>query len=464
MKTLAYRLSACLLCLAPSALASNGDTPPSFVVILADDLGVENVRVYDEHPAPARTDRLDQLAEEGLLFRHAYAHPVCSPSRVSMLTGLMPWQTGVGHVIKADAPDQGLGLDVRTYPQILGDEYRRVHLGKWHMNSRAQLSQVQPALHYGFDSFRGTWFNLKLGGNYNSFLKFVDREPGVYVDEYLTTDTIDDAIREVENAIDPLFLVVSLHAPHRPFHVPPSHLHEVDMSNDTDQVRYKAMVEAMDTEIGRLIDALDSSAIADSTYVFFIADNGTAERAATPPMDPQRLKGTCYEGGVRVPLIVRGPGVVTGECPGLVHIADIGATVLELAGRPLEHLPQGTVSMAPYFAGQQASLRDLIYVEMFRFNGDDPVLRATRAIRGPRFKLIDFIFPKDPTKPEEMYDLWLDPTEQNNLLLGGTGTLPQKLLPEYRALREAMDKEGAAFYEQAAPLCARRPSTGRSGA
>lgn len=427
--------------------AGAGDTP-SFVIVMADDLGVDNVRVYDAHPAPARTDRLDQLAAEGMRFRNAYAHPTCSPSRASLLAGLPAWRTKIGSRVEIGQTEPGLNESHRGFAEVIGPEYRRVVLGKWHISSRPEIGTRLPHEDFGFDSFQGTWFNLSGAGNYRSFPKVIDGGAPVTTNEYLTTNTINDAIREIEHASGPLLLLANLHAPHAPWHEPPPHLHSVDVSTGTPKVLYKAMVESMDTEIGRLLDALDASPLADSTYVIFLADNGTPKPVTTAPWDPNRAKGSCYEGGVHVPLIVRGPGVAAGSvCDGLVHISDLFATITELAGRPLDHAPAESVSLAPYLAGHTGSLREFVHSELYFLNGNDTPNVWIRAARGVRYKLIDFNEPTNPFRPDELYDLWNDPLELNNLFDGDVNSLTPELQAEYGKLKRFLLLEGAGFYQ-----------------
>jgi arylsulfatase A-like enzyme len=434
--------------LGASPLPGLGDEP-SFLVIVADDLGVDNVHIYGEHPVPARTPNIDQLASQGLLFRRAYANPKCSPSRGCLLTGQYAWRTGVGTAIFSTDAVGGLNTELRGLPRLLGPGYRRVHLGKWHLSDRQQIAApTSPYLALGYDSFRGTWFNLNyIGQSYFRFLKTTDGGPNQTVNGYVTSDTVDDAVFELNNATQPLFLVVALHAPHSPFHDPPSELHGVDTSAGTDEVYYKAMVEAMDTEVGRLLAALDGSALADSTYVFFLGDNGTPRKVTTAPWDPSHAKGTAYEGGIRVPLIACGPGIQPAESDGLVSITDLFTTIVELAGGPLEACPPESVSLVPYLRGHQGSLRDFVYCETYGPNGLAPAISFQRTVRGQRYKVIEIESPLLVNKADEMYDLLVDPLELTDLFLGGFAGLTPPLQAEYAHLRGLLDRMGPDRYK-----------------
>src|SRR5690606_9976818 len=131
----------------------------------------------------------------------------------------------------------------------------------------------------------------------------------------------------------PWLCVLAFNAPHSPFHAPPAALHSYNLAGANSRLRYKAMIEAMDTEIGRMIAGL--GAAADNTVIVFIGDNGTPQQVIESPYTT--YKGQVYEGGVLVPLIVKGPGVVGGrEVFDLVHGVDLFATIAELGGVNLE--------------------------------------------------------------------------------------------------------------------------------
>jgi arylsulfatase A-like enzyme len=178
----------------------------------------------------------------------------------------------------------------------------------------------------------------------------------------------------------------------------------------TDPMLARAMVEAMDAEIGRLLDALET--VDPDAYVIFFADNGTAPIATLPPFAPDHGKGTVYEGGVNVPLIVRGPGVVHGESSALVSVVDLYATITELAR--VHSTAQDSVSLVPYFADPGRALRATVYTETFAPNGGAPPYAShRRALRDVRYKLI-----RITPSGDEFYDLFADPFETTDLLPG----------------------------------------------
>jgi arylsulfatase A-like enzyme len=161
------------------------------------------------------------------------------------------------------------------------------------------------------------------------------------------------------------------------------------------------MVEAMDSEIGRLLDSIEDDAV-----VIFLGDNGTPQEATDGGWDPEHAKSTLYEGGINVPLIVNGAGVFRGECDALVNVTDLFATVLELAG--VGSGAEDSTSIAPYFSDiNKSSIRDWAYAERETVFGEH-----RKAVRDRRYKLISC------NAGDELYDLEGDPFEQSNLLDG----------------------------------------------
>jgi arylsulfatase A-like enzyme len=239
---------------------------------------------------------------------------------------------------------------------------------------------------------------------------------------YATQYTVDAAVQWVATAAEPWFCYVPLHTPHAPFHVPPAGTYSEDLTglNPTVDVRqhYKAMVESMDAALGDLLAGLGDDL--DRTTVIFVGDNGTPKEAAAGPFPGPLSKGTVYEGGVRVPLVVTGPLVrepgrevtalvnVVDLFPTLLQIADVDAGPLAAAGTKFDG-----VSLLPYLVDPAApAQRSWIYTERFRANGAAPATMtwAVRAIRDTRYKLVEQL------TGDELYDLALDPFEQNDLL------------------------------------------------
>ena len=409
------------------------------LVLLADDLGVDNVAAYGDAPDPPSTPRIDSLANDGVLFRNAWANPVCSPTRATLLTGRYAFRTGVGwnvYTSSADLPHSEL-----TLPEMLDlttdGAYEHGYFGKWHMSNGTSSGGPSAPNDHGWSWFEGTAGNL---ANYFEWSKVTNGTTAAST-EYATTDVVDSTLEWIADREGPWLAVVAFHAAHLPYHAPPAHLHGVDLSEAgpplLDPVPYfRAMVEAMDTEIGNLLDGL-GPAIED-TVVIFVGDNGTEKSVVLPPYDPAKAKGTLYQGGVGVPLVVAGPQVTMpgAECTGLVNVTDLFLTVADLAGADLDKLPPDleldSISIAPYLADPlQPSLRSFVYSEYFVPNGFGSPVHEGRAASDGTYKLV-----RITGQPDELYHLGLDPFELTDLLVEPPLTTEAALA--YRGLEAVM--------------------------
>ena len=229
---------------------------------------------------------------------------------------------------------------------------------------------------------------------------------------YAPTDKVDDAIAWIGARGDrPWFMWMGFNLPHTPLHTPPD-----DARHGNSNSQYGAMIEAMDTHIGRLLAAI-SPDVLENTYVLFLGDNGTQSGNVTAPFQNGRAKGTVYQGGVNVPFIVSGPGVPRGAVSeALVNSTDLFVTIMEMAGiDPAETIPadvtHDSVSFLDTLSDPAASPRDWVYADEF-FGGFEGVETADYAMRDERYKLMRF------DGVEEFYDLQADPYEHENLLAG----------------------------------------------
>jgi len=443
------RLWSVLLVLAAPVLAQH-----NVLLLIADDLGVDRVGAYGVHPAPGHTPNIDALAAGGVLFRNAWATPVCSSTRACILTGQLGMRTGIGRAI-AGNNDVELSVDVPTIADVLRPAYRTAACGKWHLHSNPGHPLDHPML-MGFEHYRGNMDVLPgfISDAYSSHVVNTDGHIS-YSTTYATSETVNDALSFIGWAQEPWLLQVAFHAPHAPFHKPPQSLHTYNLPANIAAnipVHMQAMTEAMDTEIGRLLGSMSPAVLAD-TYVIFVADNGTDKPAVTPPFDPQRAKNTLYEGGIHVPLIIKGPGVVAGaETAALVNTCDLFATMADMAGAVITP-PEDSVSAFPYLANPALpSLRSWVYAEIFWDNGFGPYPRYERTVRNERYKLLRFHVPYDMTKwsRQELYDLQADPFELVDLLATGTPSGPAA--QAYAELAARLDRTFAPFVDMGGAL------------
>jgi len=214
---------------------------------------------------------------------------------------------------------------------------------------------------------------------------------------------------------------LAFNAPHKPFHKPPNPLHSyaflsgtVSDINTNTRPYFEATVEAMDTEIGRLLTNISLT----NTTVIFVGDNGTALEVIQPPFFTNRAKGTLYDGGIHVPLIIAGAGVNNPgrESSALVHCVDLYATILALAGVNTQTLPAHLTfdsrSLVPVLASTNPAVGPRIVLSEYFGPASDPTV-AGRAVQGERYKLIQF-----RSGTNEFYHLASDPQELTNLLAG----------------------------------------------
>lgn len=419
----------------PLLLYALGTAPAAaqnVMLLIGDDMGLDRVGAYGAHPDAGPTPVLDLMAEHGVLFRNCWSNPVCSPTRATMLTGRYGFRTGIGNSVKYTDPDSfPLPYAETTLPEILPRHYSSGAVGKWHLGNEAVGGLLHPLL-TGFDTHRGAIANLPSADGEDAYFEWEKSVDGLASTSfvYATTDTVDDALALTEELPEPWFLWVAFNAPHTPYHKPPPELHTLTLpqapADFSPALHHRAMTQAMDAEIGRLVSGMRPSVLADTTLIF-VGDNGTPGNATTLPFFPTHAKGTVYDGGVHVPLLVVGPDVRApgSECTALVNTTDLFATVAELTGATIP-VRTDSVSIVPYLRDPtRPGLRRWIYAERFKPNGFGPFNEHRRAVRDERYKLVVEVFSvADPTT--RFHDLWSDPTETVNLL-NGTLTAAQQV-------------------------------------
>lgn len=426
----------------------DGRSQPNIVFILVDDLGWRDLGVQGS--TFYETPHLDRLAAQGTQFSDAYAaSPVCSPTRASILTGKYPVNVGVTQFIGGHGVGALTDVAYRWYlplqefslaRALRAGGYRTWHVGKWHLGPR----RTWPDQH-GFD--------INIGGcdwgfppSYTSPYgcpTLTDGPDG----EYLTDRLTDEAIRLIEESDDdqPFFLNLWHYAVHIPLAAPAElvakyeekaralGLDEIDPFEDGESfpvwhqrearvVRrtiqsnplYAAMIENLDTNIGRLLEALELRGVADNTIVMFTSDNGglaTAEGSPTSNAPLSEGKGWLNEGGIRVPFIVRWPDrVPAGRCTGVpITSPDLYPTLLSAAGldpRPRQHADgRDILDVLEGGDGDRGPL--LFHYPHYSNHGSRP----SSAIRDGRWKLIhDW-----ETTGVELFDLETDIEEKHDL-------------------------------------------------
>ena len=464
--------------------------PPNILLIIADDVGVDQIGVYGEGTNPATTPNIDAIARRGVLFRNTWSNPVCSSTRATILTGRYGFRTGVGFVAR-------VGEDLKdrehTLPEILArhpaNRYGTAAFGKWHLNAGHGIEIREQVLaapyRAGFSFFRGTYKNINRSyfGWQDIILQDrgngqIELSGGGFNPEYNTSEIVNHTaswIHEFEKnrPDDPWFVWLAFNAAHQPFHKPPATLHTVDLSDPSITCKnpkpfrtpetlgpcYRAMIEAMDTEIGRLLNDELSKESLERTTIIFVGDNGSVKGVAPDSAKAFRQKGSTYEGGINVPLVIAGAGVEASgsqmprERSALVNTTDLFSTVLELAGLDPKAVVPSTlrasraelkgvklpsvqtqtevvvdsVSLLPQLRGGQSlgngATRSFAYAELFRSGGPDPMWPVSKVVRDPQgFKLMQFYQYETQQWREELYNLNTDPNETTNLLNSETAS------------------------------------------
>ncbi len=413
------------------------------ILIIADDLGTDYCGFYEDAADTARMPNIRSLLSRGIRFDNAWATPLCSPTRAGMLTGRYSFRHGVGAALAGPSYPQ-LDTAEITIPKLLKTlsttPYATANIGKWHLNQRTPQNLNFPNA-FGYDLYAGNFLGAL--PDYYEWEKITNGTAAT-VTRYATTETVDDAINwlDEQDGSQSFFLWMAFNAAHTPFHKPPDTLHSVpNLTGTTPHIMqnpklyFKAMLEAMDTETGRLFDWLNDHNLMDQTDIIFIGDNGNTGRVSQIA-DTSHAKGTLYEYGVHVPFVIAGPSVVA---PGrssdaLVNTHDLFATILELAGvdnwataippdRPVD-----AQSLLPIIENQATEVRNWVFTEQF-----NPQTKPQdgKAMRNHGYKLIHF-----DDGHQELYHLTADPLEQTDLL---PATLNEEAHDNYTYLCSEME-------------------------
>ncbi len=374
---------------------------PNILLVIADDLGKDATPNYTEGVLKPNMPILQSLMMSGITFDNAWSYAVCTPTRASILTGKYGVNTGVlevGDDISTTETSIQEFMDTNT-----GNEYATAIVGKWHLSNNSSDPTTM-----GIDYYAGL-----LNGGVQSYTDWnlVENNQTSVSTEYTTTKFTDLAIDWVDSQTKPWFLWLAYNAPHTPFHLAPTDLHSQgnlptdQASIDANPTRYfLSAIEAMDTELGRLLSSLSDEERAN-TIIIFVGDNGTPNQVVQDPYSSMRAKGSIYQGGVNVPMVVSGVGVNRmGEREdALIHTTDFFMTIANIAGISTQEMNNST-SFYNLFSDTDANQREYVYTEKSN-NG------ISYTIRNSIYKLI-----KNSNGTEELYNLSIDAYENSNLI------------------------------------------------
>ncbi|HPU06780.1 MAG TPA: sulfatase-like hydrolase/transferase [Thermogutta sp.] len=417
------------------------DVRPNLLVILADDLGWGDLGCFGS--SDLQTPHIDRLAREGMRMLNFYANcPVCSPTRASLLTGYYPDVVGVPGVIRTHSWNSWgyLNPKVELLPNFLAKAgYDTALVGKWHLGlDRPNIPTARGFTYFhGFlgDMMDDYWNHRRHGINY---LRENEQEidpPGHATD--LFTEWACQYIRRHHQTQPnrPFFLYLAYNAPHVPIQPPEEALNRYRQRHpDAPEKRSKlaALIEHMDAGIGRVLQTLDELGLTESTLVVFTSDNGGQLDVGANNGPWRSGKGTMYEGGIRVPMVVRWPNKIqaNSQSEAIALTMDLFPSLLEAAGVEPPTDRDG-VSLLPIWLGKA---EDLLARELFWVRLEGNKAGFSYAIRRGKYKLIR----PAPTKSlapievfDQLYDLEADPYEKQDLA-------PQQpqLLSEMRRLLE----------------------------
>lgn len=419
-----------------SVVSAGAPNNPNILIILADDLGYADVGFQGGKDIP--TPNIDSLAQGGVRLTNGYVnHPFCSPMRAALMTGRYQQRFGYEGNPAYLPDDEKVGLPTSevTLPQLLrGAGYVTGGVGKWHLGAAAPFVPNKR----GFDE----WFGFIGGGHVylsgtrgsaeNTVPLMRNDEPNE-LREYLTHVLEHEAAAFVKrHRGKPWFLYLAFNAPHRPLQAPQDLLDKFAHIADKNRRTYAAMVHAMDAAIGDVLTTLRETGQEENTLVFFLSDNGGLLVPNIGPFTdntPLRgHKGQVYEGGIRVPFVVRYPARLKGGRTYDEPVAafDIFSTALAVAGAtpPKDRKIDG-VNLMPHLAGERKGApHDFLF---WRTGGPNGV----RAARMGDWKLVRLANGK-----EELYNLKDDIAESKDIAVSQL-----ELLTKMRAALDTWDRE-----------------------
>lgn len=444
---------ATLLMLAIVTAAAPAEERPNIIIFLADDLGHGDLGCQG-HPR-IKSPHLDAFAKQGVRLTQCYsASAVCSPSRSAILTGRTPHRNGVYTWI-AEGAEVHLRTSEVTLPRLLkGAGYSTAHVGKWHLNGKFNNpAQPQPGDH-GYDHWMATQNNA--APSHKNPVNFVrNGAPVGRLEGFSAPLVVEEAIRWLDTGRDkgkPFFLAVWTHEPHLPIESDPRFQEPYkDMPEEFRQ--HHGNVTQLDHAFGNLMKALDDRKLADATAVFFTADNGpegdgTKGRTRGVTGGLRGRKRSMYEGGIRVPGLVRWPGRIPAGtvCDAPVVGSDLFPTVLGMCGLkpPADRVIDGTDAL-PALAGKSADLKRAVPL-YWRLDMAPPREKVTMAMRDGDFKVLA----SRDLSTVEVYNLRADPGEADNL----AGRDPARLAAmrgRLKALNGEIEAEGPDWWKRLSP-------------
>ena len=382
---------------------------PNILFIIADDLGKDAINGFSEGIIKPNTTNIDVIRNNGISFSNFWSNPTCTPTRASIITGKYGYRTGLKSV------GDELSISETTLQEYINtqtnNKYASAIVGKWHLSGNN--TTINPEK-FGIDYYAGL-----IRGAVADYYQWILSEDGVSSQntEYITEVFTDLSIDWINQQSKPWFMWLAYNAPHTPFHVPPSNMHSQGnlppYTNRLDPVPYYiAAIEAMDFQIGRLLENISEDE-RNNTIMIFIGDNGTPNQVAQRPYSSSTVKNTLYQGGINVPMFISGNSISrSGTDNNLITSTDLFATIAEITGISTNEI-HDSKSFKSLFT-ESKNIREYQYSELV--NGADDEW----TISNGTYKLI-----ANSVGKEEMYNLVNDPYENSNLLNGTLSIIEQ---------------------------------------
>ncbi|WP_414660816.1 sulfatase family protein [Horticoccus sp. 23ND18S-11] len=420
--------------------AADAAKRPHIIFILADDMGLGDLGCYGGTQVP--TPRIDRLAAEGTRFTQYYsAAPICSPSRAGLITGMHPARWRITSFLQTKKGNAGCEqadfLDPRapSLPRALkAAGYATAHIGKWHLGGGRDVTEAPKFAAYGYDEHAGTYESPEPHPDItatNWIWSAQDKVKRWDRTAFFVERTLDFLTRHPDQ---PCFVNLWADDVHTPW-VPDEVSDKKDLPKN-----FRPVMAEFDKQIGRLLDGLKARGLEENTVVVFASDNG-----ALPTFQGSRSGGfrgsklNLYEGGIRMPFIVRWPGKVPAgrvDERSVLAAVDMFPTIAAIAGAtlPRDAAIEG-LDLSAVWRGQPAAARGPLFWEygrndeFFRYLANDR--SPNLAVRQAQWKLL---VNADGSKPE-LYDLSLDPKEANNLASAQSARVKEltRLVLDWRA-------------------------------
>ncbi len=385
------------------------EAQPNVLLIILDDIGLDYFpgyledQVLDKAPMPT----IEGLMRAGFVFDHLNVYATCSPTRASLLTGLHGVETGIlapGPMSYLDPQFPSIQHEIKRQSD---GEIATAVIGKWHLVGR-NFNEFDHPHAFGIDHYEGL-----MRGVHDDYYLWQKTADGARTQTsvYSTTEFTNDAIDWINAQDGPWFTWLAYTAPHTPFHLPPADLHSFDhLTGEQQDIRtnrpeyLKAMLESVDTEIGRLLESLPADD-RDNTYIIVMGDNGTGGQVAQEPYASVGAKGSVHAGGIHTPMVVYSP-FVNGNgqrVDALISSIDFYPTITEMFGYSAPTDVKGT-SFYPLLTGAV----DQYQPHEFVFSQTPDAV----TVLNHEYKLI-----RETTGAERLYDLQVDPFEQIELVI-----------------------------------------------